>query len=160
MQVSIDEIGVDEIRKAEFFVGISLSDRTQIYFAPLDKEGGLNQRWMVLSDDSCGREDGSITVFTTEEMRVLCRSLRGFDGGPVRASEEMGYHFLIHSGKIRMKLRDGCPGCRRFWGRDSEGQCSRCHRCLACCGKLSVPFSCGSGYINKEAKRRYARRRK
>lgn len=154
MQLSIDEIGVTKIRETEFFIGTSVFD-TLVYFAPLDKMGGPEQRWMVINMDSEKGEDGYISIFTTEEMKLLYRSMKDFTGNrTVRASKETGYRFLVRSGKLRMKLRDGCAGCRRFWEVDCrEGQCNRCHRCLTCCGKVSVPFSCESNRAYEARKR-------
>lgn len=150
MQINIDEIGITKIRGAELFLGVSILDDKLIYFAPLDQKGGPHQRWMVI-EDCCGVRDEYIMVFTTEEMKVLCRSMKNYKGGPIKANKEIGYRFLVRSGKLRMKIRDGCAGCRRFWGDDySEGQCSKCHRCYACCGKKSVPYSCES---HQEAKK-------
>jgi hypothetical protein len=160
MQVSIDEIGVAKIRWTEFLAGTLISDHSPMYFAPLDEKGGPKQRWMVIGEDRYGNEDGYIEVYTTEEMKFLCRSIKDPGGRPVKASKEMGYHFLVRSGKLRMKIRDGCAGCRRFWGRDCpEGQCSKCHRCYACCGKVSVPYSCASAQVQEARKRNYVRRR-
>lgn len=51
-----------------------------------------------------------------------------------------------------MTLKEGCPGCNRKWG-EGEGQCSRCKRCLACCDKTSVPYSCGHRHARLEALR-------
>lgn len=48
-----------------------------------------------------------------------------------------------------MKLTDGCPGCNRLWGQ-GEGQCSKCKRCLWCCGRESVPFSCEARHARQE----------
>jgi hypothetical protein len=159
MQVDIDEIGVEKIRGTEFLLGSSVSDDSLIYFAPLDQKGGPKQRWMVVDENHWNSTDGYITVYTTEEMRFLYRSMKGHDGRPCKANKEIGYHFLVRSGKLRMKLRDGCAGCRRFWGGDSEGQCVRCHRCYACCGKESVPFSCASSQAQEVRKKGYARRK-
>ncbi len=47
-----------------------------------------------------------------------------------------------------MKLKDGCPGCNRKWG-EGEGQCSRCRRCLECCGKEKAAFSCAANWERK-----------
>lgn len=53
-----------------------------------------------------------------------------------------------------MKLSEGCKGCNKYWYdhdlaktcpadmRGTEGECSRCHRCLSCCGDEKVQFSC------------------
>lgn len=151
MQVSVDEIGVTKIRQMEFLIGDSISDRDMVYCAPLDKKRGPKQRWIVIYENHHLNEDGCIAVYTTEEMRLLYRCMKDANGQPVKARKEIGYHFLVRAGKLRMKIRNGCAGCRRFWGGDcSEGQCSKCHRCYACCGKKSVPFSCASGQEAKE----------
>lgn len=45
----------------------------------------------------------------------------------------------------RTKLKDGCPGCDQLWrAQYAEGQCTRCKRCLSCCGKEKVRFSCAA----------------
>lgn len=45
--------------------------------------------------------------------------------------------------KPKMKLKDGCPGCNRRWDAPrAEGQCSRCKRCLECCGHANIPYTC------------------
>jgi hypothetical protein len=48
--------------------------------------------------------------------------------------------------KIALKL--GCPGCGYPWGA-KEGQCSRCKRCLQCCGLERVEFSCADRYAKR-----------
>lgn len=52
----------------------------------------------------------------------------------------------------RVKLKDGCPGCSRLW-RDpgAEGQCSRCKRCLYCCGREFVAYSCARKSASRSA---------
>jgi hypothetical protein len=52
----------------------------------------------------------------------------------------------------RVRLADGCPGCGQLW-RDpgAEGQCSRCRRCLSCCGKAAVLYSCDARHLAREA---------
>ena len=47
-----------------------------------------------------------------------------------------------------MKIIDGCTGCNRKWG-EGEGQCSRCKRCLSCCGHESVEGSCAAKFQSK-----------
>ena len=45
--------------------------------------------------------------------------------------------------EIDMLLKNGCPGCEKEWNAPyAEGQCSRCKRCLQCCGKVKVALSC------------------
>jgi hypothetical protein len=48
----------------------------------------------------------------------------------------------------KIALKDGCPGCGHPWGT-KEGQCSRCKRCLSCCDKERVPYSCGWKFARK-----------
>jgi len=157
VEVHISEIGIDRIRKAEFFAGFALSDGSQAFFAPLDQKGGKIQRWMVLHDQPGLLQDDYIIVYTTEEMKLLYRSTRNGDNEPKKAPDDMWYRFLVRCGALRMKLRDGCPGCRVFWhDRGAEGQCDRCHRCYGCCSKEKVPFSCASGAGKQEKqKQRY-----
>jgi predicted aldo/keto reductase-like oxidoreductase len=46
-----------------------------------------------------------------------------------------------------MYLKEGCTSCGRLWKEpDAEGQCSRCRRCLACCGKENVRYTCAWRY--------------
>jgi hypothetical protein len=53
----------------------------------------------------------------------------------------------------KLSLRTGCTGCRRLWG-EGEGQCSRCRRCLACCGADDVPYTCAWRWARKDAGQR------
>lgn len=41
----------------------------------------------------------------------------------------------------KLSLRVGCTGCQRRWG-EGEGQCSRCRRCLYCCGVEAIRYTC------------------
>jgi hypothetical protein len=41
----------------------------------------------------------------------------------------------------KLSLRSGCTGCQRLWG-EGEGQCSRCQRCLFCCGVEAIRHTC------------------
>jgi hypothetical protein len=52
----------------------------------------------------------------------------------------------------KMTLKEGCPGCQNRWDGYQEGQCSRCRRCLVCCGRAKVPFSCTSRLRTKKAR--------
>lgn len=155
MQVSVDEIGVTRIRETKFFLGSQLSkDSSLIYFAPLDEKRGPKQRWIVIDQGCWDDKDGYVKVYTTEEMQILYRSVKGIGDKPVSTADDIGYRFLVSSGRLRMKIREGCAGCRRFWGGDSEGECRKCHRCYACCGKEKVPFSCASNHASDGKKRR------
>jgi hypothetical protein len=156
MQVSIDEIGVKKIQRTEFFLGDSISDHSMIYFAPLDEKRGPEQRWIVIDQVCWENKDGYIVIYTTEEMQLLCRSMKDASGKPVKAGKEVGYRFLVRSGKVRMRVRDGCTGCRNFWGPDFSAFdrcCSKCNRCRDCCKKGSVPYSCASGQVQETKKR-------
>ena len=51
----------------------------------------------------------------------------------------------------KIALKDGCPGCGHPWGT-KEGQCSKCKRCLQCCGLERVPFSCDDRYARRVAR--------
>ena len=51
-----------------------------------------------------------------------------------------------------MLLKNGCPGCEKEWNAPyAEGQCSRCKRCLQCCGKVKVALSCSAKHAAKTA---------
>lgn len=55
----------------------------------------------------------------------------------------------------KIKLADGCPGCGTRWDEPgAEGQCSRCKRCLECCGREAVPYSCGFKFARRTARDR------
>lgn len=59
-----------------------------------------------------------------------------------------------------MKIKDGCKGCDRRWDAPrSEGECSRCHRCLMCCSDDEVPYSCVWKANRRERERPGYRRR-
>ena len=149
MQVEIDDIGVAKIRWAEFSAGISLSDQHLVCFAPVDRQPGLQRRWMVL-DHNQDPKKGSITVYSAEEMKLLYRRLKKADGSPIKVDRDVAYRFLVQAGKLRMKIREGCAGCRRFWREPgAEGQCVKCQRCYACCGKESVPYSCAARHLQE-----------
>lgn len=49
---------------------------------------------------------------------------------------------------LPIKVHEGCKGCGGIWrSRDfHEGQCSKCKRCLDCCGSKRVKFSCAWNY--------------
>lgn len=51
----------------------------------------------------------------------------------------------------KIALKDGCPGCGHPWGT-KEGQCSRCKRCLQCCGSERVPYSCEDRHAKARAR--------
>jgi len=53
----------------------------------------------------------------------------------------------------KMTLKEGCPGCGRKWG-EGEGQCSRCKRCLECCGHENVEHSCAAKWVKKNPDQR------
>jgi len=43
-----------------------------------------------------------------------------------------------------MNLHEGCTACKRGWKDTNmfEGQCSRCKRCLECCGDPNIRYTC------------------
>ncbi len=53
-----------------------------------------------------------------------------------------------------MTLADGCD--RRWRDPDAEGQCLRCRRCLACCARTSVHYSCAARDSERTPERRAA----
>lgn len=55
----------------------------------------------------------------------------------------------------RMTLETGCTACQREWDAPkAEGQCSRCRRCLECCGRPKVRFSCTAKSLGKTTEQR------
>jgi hypothetical protein len=160
MEVSIDDIDLKKLRKLDFFRAKSNFSGGLFFVAKFDGKG-RTQRWAVIHGEEKAPYQW-VHIFTTEEMKILYTSEKGTDGKAVRAPEDTGYRFLVFCGKLRMKVHDGCPGCRRFWNeKGSEGQCTLCRRCYGCCGKENVPYSCGSIKSNQRArasKQRYSRR--
>lgn len=58
----------------------------------------------------------------------------------------------------KVALKDGCTGCGQLWdgtpapGRSIwEGQCSRCKRCLECCGRKGIEYSCAWKFERRAA---------
>lgn len=60
-----------------------------------------------------------------------------------------------------MKINNGCKGCNKYWydselarlhpemaGR--EGQCSKCKRCLLCCGDERIEYTCAWRFLQKD----------
>jgi hypothetical protein len=164
MQIEVDEIGVEKIRRMEFFVCKVLSSNLHfgdyIFVTSLGKKRGARQKWLVLDPDNFGGKKAYVDVYTTEEMKLLYCSVKNDNGSQVKAQEDVAYRFLVRSGKLRMKIKEGCTGCRRFWDDGSAmSQCSKCNRCRACCSKKSVPYSCAAHHLQemKKTKRSHYR---
>lgn len=53
-----------------------------------------------------------------------------------------------HPISLPLPIAEGCKGCGGRWRSStfSEGQCTRCKRCLNCCGDKTVQFSCAWRY--------------
>jgi hypothetical protein len=52
------------------------------------------------------------------------------------------------SAPSKLSLRVGCTSCQRRWG-EGDGQCSRCRRCLFCCGVEAIRYTCAWRFARK-----------
>lgn len=140
MQVSIDEIGVETIQGLEFFVARPVNGHQETFFAAL---GENRDRWLVLESDIKRIRDGYVEVFTTEEMKLMFRSLSNEGDGVMKAIRGTAYRYLLRAGKLPMKVEDGCTGCGVLWKDvESYGRCHNCSRCYMCCWIKEVSCSC------------------
>ena len=142
MRVEIDEIGVEKIQGLEFFVANSLDGWKEAFFAALDEN---RDRWLVLESDFNRIRDGYVEVFTTDEMKLMFRSLLNEGDGTMKAPSHTAYRHLLRAGKLPMQVDDGCTGCGILWkDLESYGRCKKCSRCYICCGKKDVTDSCAA----------------
>jgi hypothetical protein len=152
VEMDLEDLDPSVLRRTVFLDAYRLEGGAPVFVADYGLPGSP-YRWLVL--------DTSMTIckvhlYTTEEVKILYKSYRDERGAPIQANPTHVYRFLVGAGVYRMKVRNGCTGCRRFWNAPgSEGQCGRCKRCLNCCSRIDVPYSCvAKELISDRVKRR------
>ncbi len=43
---------------------------------------------------------------------------------------------------LKITIAKGCKGCGDKWIQEINNKCKKCHRCLNCCTRIDVEYSC------------------
>jgi hypothetical protein len=112
--------------------------------------GGENQRECKEDADRWirDRHEASPGPALRGDRGSILAALGACDQAPAPRPSPPGYRrgHPRHAGSSmsdpgKLSLRVGCTGCQRRWG-EGEGQCSRCRRCLHCCGVEAIRYTC------------------